>query len=127
MVLRCGWPTQCHLEGSHSGLPLAGGEAIADHPSEQRHAQLRRQPGKSRPRPSTEDCLERQRLAAGAKGCDNALMDCLTELADVWRQLAKASAQKRSLQSLRDGVREEAAAVRSFEEAGAAALRLQVG
>ncbi|KAL4443541.1 hypothetical protein ABPG75_011278 [Micractinium tetrahymenae] len=73
----------------------------------------------------TEDFLERQRLAAGAKGCDGALMDCLSELADVWRQLAAASARKRHLQSLRDGVREEAAAVRSFEEAGAAALRTQ--
>lgn len=73
-----------------------------------------------------EDFLERQRLAAGAKGCDSALMDCLSELADAWRQLAAASARKRHLQSLRDGVREEAAAVRSFEEAGAAALRTQV-
>ncbi|EFN58214.1 hypothetical protein CHLNCDRAFT_50618 [Chlorella variabilis] len=73
----------------------------------------------------TEEFLERQRLAAGAKGCDNAVMECLAELAEVWRQLAAATARRRHLQSLRDGVREEAAAVRSFEEAGAAALRAQ--
>lgn len=54
-------------------------------------------------------------------------MACLAELAEVWRQLAAATARKRHLQSLRDGVREEAAAVRSFEEAGAAALHSQVG
>lgn len=64
-------------------------------------------------------------MAAGVKGCDNAVMDVLAELAEVWRQLAAATARKRHLQSLRDGVREEQAAVRSFEEAGAAALRSQ--
>ena len=64
-------------------------------------------------------------MAAGAKGCDAAVMACLAELADVWRQLAAATARKRHLQALRDGVREEAAAVRSFEEAGAAALHSQ--
>jgi hypothetical protein len=74
----------------------------------------------------TEDLLERQRLAAGTKGCDVAVMDCLAELADVWRQLAGATARKRHLQSLRDGVREESAAVRSYEESGAAALCTQV-
>lgn len=75
----------------------------------------------------TEALLERQRMAAGAKGCDAAVMDCLAELADVWRQLAGAVARRRHLQALRDGVREETAAVRAFEEAGAAALRTQVG
>jgi len=74
----------------------------------------------------TEEFLERQRLAAGSKGCEAAVMSCLAELAEVWRQLAAATARKRHLQSLRDGVREEAAAVRSFEEAGAAALHSQV-
>jgi hypothetical protein len=53
------------------------------------------------PAAPTEDFLERQRVAAGAKGCDNAVMDCLAELADVWRQLAAATARKRHLQSLR--------------------------
>lgn len=54
-------------------------------------------------------------------------MGCLAELADVWRQLAAATARRKHLLSLREGVREEAAAVRSFEEAGAAALHTQVG
>ena len=53
------------------------------------------------PAVSAEDFLERQRLAAGAKGCDNSVMACLAELADVWRQLAAATARKRHLQSLR--------------------------
>ncbi|PRW56682.1 hypothetical protein C2E21_4574 [Chlorella sorokiniana] len=73
----------------------------------------------------TEEFVERQRLATGPRGCDASVMSCLAELAEVWRQLAAATTRKRHLQSLRDGVREEAAAVRSFEEAGAAALHSQ--
>ena len=82
-------------------------------------------PPSSPPPVAAEDFLERQQLAAGSKGCDAALMDCLSELADVWRQLGAATARAQQLQELRDRVRVEAAAVRSFEEAGAAALRAQ--
>lgn len=126
---RCGPGWQCgvlpRMGGSsgcrppaclHLGNPAAAALANA-RPSFQPH---------TLPSNIAEEFLERQRLATGPKGCDASVMSCLSELAEVWRQLAAATARKRHLQSLRDGVREEAAAVRSFEEAGAAALHSQV-
>jgi hypothetical protein len=78
-----------------------------------------------RPLPSADDFQERRRLAVGQSTPDAALMACLAEVADTWRQLAAAAARRRHLQGLRDGLRAEAATVRALEEAGAATLRSQ--